>query len=304
MLYDCLIVGAGPAGLTAALYTNRAGLSTIVLEKFFVGGQVSNTYEVDNYPGYSQISGPELMQKIEEHSKNHGTNIVFDEVTDISKEGNIFKIKCKKNEYTSKTVIVTTGAKPRLLEVKGESEFKGRGVSYCATCDGAFYKAKDVAVLGSGNTAVEDAIFLARLCRKVYLISRSGRLKAEQRILDRLPDFSNIEVIYNHTCKEITGSNFVEKIIMSNISDNSIREFEVSGVFVAIGITPNSNILADKLSTTNHGYITTNEKMQTEIPGLFAAGDARDTPLRQIITAASDGAIAAYHASLYIAENK
>lgn len=297
MIYDCLIIGSGPAGLTAALYAKRAGLNTIILEKIYVGGQIVNTLEVDNYPGFPEISGDELMEKFESHVKNHLQDFSQDDVLEIEVK-KPFLVKGKKNNYEAKTIIIATGAQPQKLNVKGEETFKGKGVSYCATCDGAFYRNKTCVVLGSGNTAVEDAVFLARICKKVYLVSRSDKFKAEAKVFGAIKAFNNVELIYNHTAKEIKGQHFVSQIEFVNTKTNEPRVIDTDGIFVAIGVKPNTNLLDNMAKKTNQGYFITNDKMMTSIEGIYAIGDARDTPLRQVITAASDGAIAAFYASV------
>lgn len=304
MIYDVIIIGGGPAGLTASLYAGRAGLSNIILEKMYVGGQVSTTYEVDNYPGFIEISGSELAMKMDEHAKRHGSKTITDDVTEIDIDNKIFKVKSQNNIYESKTIIITTGAKPKKLEIKNEIELSGKGVSYCATCDGAFFRNKDVAVIGSGNTAVEDAIFLSRFCSKIYLIVRGDKLKAEKSLIDNLKNHKNIEIIYNHITKEILGDTIVEGLVIEDNKNNELKTLPLKGIFVAVGVVPNSNILEGKVKTNNLGYIITDAFMMTSINGIFAAGDARDTPLRQVVTAASDGAIAAYAASVFIAKNE
>lgn len=305
MIYDLVIIGGGPAGLSAAIYAARAGLNYILIEKFYTGGQVANTYEIENYPGLSKLSGPELIEKFEQHANEQGLEIVTDEVLDVSNKKSPFTIKGKKNEYQALTIIIATGARPRLLDVPGEKEFSGRGVSYCATCDGAFYKDKTVAVLGSGNTAVEDALFLSKMCKKVYVITRSGAFKATTRKLVKSMDTrKNIEKIFHYQATNVIGDNEngVTSLEMKNVKTNESMTLQVNGIFVAIGVIPNSDFSKTKFRTDSLGYIDTYSHMETSVEGIFAAGDARNTPLKQVITAAADGAIAASYAALRVAE--
>ncbi len=301
-VYDVVIVGAGPAGLTAAIYALRAGLDTLLLEKSFTsGGQTASTYEIDNYPGLPGISGEEFGQKIRSHADQLGLVSERAQVKGISVDENGIKtLKTRKKEYAARTVIVASGARHRLLGAKGEEEFSGMGVSYCATCDGAFYKEQTVAVIGGGNVAVEDAIFLARICRKVYVVHRRDQLRAEEILQKKLSQFSNVEMCWNQVCEKIEGQDQVEKVCLRNTKTGEEREIAVDGVFIAVGIHPNSEAFQGVLDMDESGYIRAGEDGCTNIPGIFAAGDVRTKKLRQIVTAVSDGANAVSSVQEYL----
>lgn len=298
---DVIIVGGGPAGLNAALYASRAGLDTLLIEKMFVGGQAATTAFVDNYIGVGTgIGGPDLVMKMESQANAFGALFTYEDVLELDLDGDIRTVKTKKNEYKAKAVILAMGATPRKLGANGEERFTGRGVSYCATCDGAFYKGKDVCVIGGGDTAAEDAIFLSNLCNKVYLIHRRDSLRASKALQDAVFLKENIEILWNTQVKEINGDNTVTSITTTgDISKN----IDVNGVFVAVGTVPSSELVYGKVELNENRYIITDEKMRTNVEGVFAAGDIVEKPLRQIITAASDGAIAAYSAQEYILSN-
>lgn len=290
-IYDVIIIGSGPAGLSAAIYAERAKLSTLVLEASYIsGGQVVNTYEVDNYPGLPGISGMDLGNTLREHAEKLGTQIVQARVTELELEGEVKKVITRKETYRSKTVLIATGAVHRGLGVAGEKELSGSGVSYCATCDGAFFKNLTVAVVGGGDVAVEDAIFLARACKKVYVIHRRDSLRAAKVLQERLFALPNVEMVWNSTVKEITGEMQVESITISNLKENVEEKLLVDGCFIAVGILPNNKLVKDSLDLDEGGYIKAGEDGITSIPGVFAAGDVRTKQLRQIITAAADGA--------------
>ena len=301
-VYDVVIVGAGPAGLTAAIYALRAGLDTLLLEKSFTsGGQTASTYEIDNYPGLPGISGEEFGQKIRSHADQLGLVSERAQVKGISVDENGIKtLKTRKKEYAARTVIVASGARHRLLGAKGEEEFSGMGVSYCATCDGAFYKEQTVAVIGGGNVAAEDAIFLARICRKVYVVHRRDQLRAEEILQKKLSQFSNVEMCWNQVCEKIEGQDQVEKVCLRNTKTGEEREIAVDGVFIAVGIHPNSEAFQGVLDMDESGYIRAGEDGCTNIPGIFAAGDVRTKKLRQIVTAVSDGANAVSSVQEYL----
>ena len=298
---DVIIVGGGPAGLNAALYASRAGLDTLLIEKMFVGGQAATTAFVDNYIGVGTgIGGPDLVMRMESQANAFGALFTYEDVLELDLDGDIRTVKTKKNEYKAKAVILAMGATPRKLGANGEERFTGRGVSYCATCDGAFYKGKDVCVIGGGDTAAEDAIFLSNLCNKVYLIHRRDSLRASKALQDAVFLKENIEILWNTQVKEINGDNTVTSITTTgDISKN----IDVNGVFVAVGTVPSSELVYGKVELNENRYIITDEKMRTNVEGVFAAGDIVEKPLRQIITAASDGAIAAYSAQEYILSN-
>lgn len=290
-VYDLIIIGSGPAGLSAAIYAQRARLETLVIEASYVsGGQVVNTYEVDNYPGLPGISGMELGTVLREHADRMGSEFVREKVLNLELEGTIKTVRTKKHEYHARTIIVCTGAGHRKLQVPGEEELSGMGVSYCATCDGAFFKDKVTAVAGGGDVAVEDAIFLARGCKKVYLIHRRDSLRAAGILQERLLALPNVEVIWDSVVKEINGTGQVESICLENVRNGESRVLPVDGCFIAVGILPNNDLVQGKLELDQGGYIQASEDGVTSVPGVFAAGDVRTKQLRQIITAAADGA--------------
>lgn len=291
-MYDLIILGSGPAGLSAAIYATRAELNTIVIEKApMSGGQVINTYEVDNYAGYPGISGFDLSMKFREHCDKLGANFVTGEVTSLTVEDGIKKVTLDNGEsYEAKAVIIATGAVWRKLNVPGEARLSGMGVSYCATCDGAFFRNKEVAVIGGGDVAVEDAIFLARLCKKVYVIHRRDEFRAAKVLSTRLMELENVEVIWNTVVEEINGDDMVTSITIKDKKTEETKDIPVAGVFVAVGTLPNSECFKDVVAMNEAGYIIADETCTTNVPGIFAAGDIRTKELRQIITAASDGA--------------
>lgn len=300
---DVIIVGGGLAGLTAGLYTNRGGLDTLLFEKMFVGGQASTTNMIENYPGFEEpISGPDFAMKIESHARKFGLVIQYDEIISLQLEGKVKKVITEKQEYECKTIIMAMGAEPKTLGLDKELEFRGRGVSYCATCDGAFYREKDVIVVGGGDTAVEDALFLAQYVNKVYLIHRRDALRASKIIADRVLENKKIEMVWNSAVEAILGDDQVTGAAIVNLKTGEKRDIKADGLFVAIGIHPNSELIKDVITMSEAGFVLTNDCMQTNIPGIYAAGDLRQKPLWQLITAASDGAVAAVSAQRYIIE--
>lgn len=300
--YDLVIVGSGPAGLAAAIYAERARIRTLVIEKGMVsGGQVLTTYEVDNYPGLPGVGGYDLGTKFREHADNLGAQFAEDEVLRIEDAGDVKRIVCEHETYEAKTVILATGASHRKLAVPGEEELAGMGVSYCATCDGAFFRKKVTAVIGGGDVALEDAIFLSRMCEKVYLIHRRDEFRGAKSIQEQVFSRENIEVVWDTVVERITGTEKVEALTVKNVKTGEEREISVSGVFVAVGITPASQAF-EGLVEMDHGYIKAGEDCCTSCPGIFAAGDVRTKPLRQIITAAADGANAVTSVERYLME--
>lgn len=291
-MYDLIILGSGPAGMSAAIYASRAELNTIVIEKApMSGGQVINTYEVDNYAGFPGISGFELSMKFREHCDQLGAKFVTGEVQNVAVENGINVVTLDNGErYEAKAMIIATGAVWRKLQVPGEEKLSGMGVSYCATCDGAFFRNKDVAVVGGGDVAVEDAIFLARLCRKVYVIHRRDEFRAAKVLSTRLMQLENVEIIWDTVVEEIQGNEMVESLVIKNKKTDEVKELAVSGVFVAVGTIPNSELFQGIVELDQAGYIVADETGVTSAPGIFAAGDIRTKDLRQIITAAADGA--------------
>lgn len=290
-IYDLIIIGSGPAGLAAAIYAQRAKLDTVVIEENFVsGGQVVTTYEVDNYPGLPGISGMDLGTTLREHAEKMGAVFIRDKVLGLELEGPDKIVTGKKETYHARTVILATGAKHRMLGVPGEEELSGMGVSYCATCDGAFFRGKTVAVAGGGDVAVEDAIFLARACEKVYLIHRRDELRAAKILQERLMALDNVEILWDTVVDEIRGENKVESLLLTQKKTGEKKELPVDGIFIAVGITPNSELVQGKLEMDEQGYIRAGEDGVTSVEGVYAAGDVRTKQLRQILTAASDGA--------------
>ncbi|MGI6007879.1 MAG: thioredoxin-disulfide reductase [Ruminococcus sp.] len=291
VVYDVIIVGSGPAGLAAAVYGQRAGLSLMVLEEAYVsGGQVLNTYDVDNYPGLPGISGMELAEKFYEHAKSMGAVFQTASVKSIGEENGLKVIQTSKDKLLARTVILATGAHHRLLGVPGEETLTGMGVSYCATCDGAFFRDKTVAVIGGGDVAVEDAIFLSRGCKKVYVIHRRDELRAARILQNKLLSLENVEMKWSCVADEILGENQVTGLKVHSVKNQEISELAVDGVFIAVGIVPNTGFLGDTVELDKSGYIVAGEDTRTSVPGIFAAGDVRTKALRQIITAAADGA--------------
>lgn len=304
-MYDVIIIGGGPAGFTAALYASRAKLETLLIEKAFSGGQMATTFEMENYPGFEEpISGTDLAMRMENQAKRFGTRVIYDTVTELMLDTVIKTVRTEKSIYQGKAVILCMGASPRELGLPNERKLRGMGVSYCATCDGAFYRNATVAVIGGGDTAAEDAIFLTRFCERIYVIHRRDTLRATRVIQDALFSNKKVEFIWNSTVEEIIGDTEVKGLSVKNLKSGEIKEVGVDGIFVAIGNVPNTKLVEGKLELNGAGYIVTDESMQTNMFGVFAAGDIREKPLRQVITAASDGAIAAYMAERYIYENQ
>lgn len=301
-MYDLIIIGSGPAGLAAAIYAQRAKLNTLVIERAMVsGGQVLNTYEVDNYPGLPGIGGYELGMKFREHADKLGALFAEDEVVRVEDEGagKVKRVVGEKDTYEAKSLILATGAHHRLLEVPGEKELSGAGVSYCATCDGAFFRNKVTAVIGGGDVAVEDAIFLARMCSKVYVIHRRNELRAAKSLQEKLFSLDNVEMVWDSVAEEICGEGQVDSLKISNVKTGEKRTLSLQGVFIAVGITPESQAF-EGLVEMEKGYIKAGEDCATSAPGIFAAGDVRKKKLRQIITAAADGANAVTSAEHYL----
>ena len=303
-IYDVVIIGSGPSGIAAGIYAERAKLKTVTIEKQYMsGGQILNTYEVDNYPGLPGINGFDMGVKFKEHAQKLGVNFVTDEVLDLEIMENIKKVNCKKNTFLTRTIIIATGAQHRLLDVKGEQDLYGKGVSYCATCDGAFYKEKTVAVVGGGDVALEDAIFLSRLCKKVYLIHRRNEFRGAKILQEKVFSIENIEIIWDTVVTEIKGDKEVTALDIKNVKTEENKEIELDGVFVAIGIIPNSHIFESHLALDDGNYIIANEDCKTSVEGVFVAGDVRTKALRQIVTAVSDGANAITSVEKYLAMN-
>lgn len=288
---DIVVIGAGPAGMAAGIYAKRAGLSSIILEKTGIsGGQVLSTYEVDNYPGLPMKSGFELSEEFRMHAERLGVEIKAATVEKIIEQDNLKRVVTDEGDYLTKTVIVATGADHARLGIPGEEELAGMGVSYCATCDGAFFRGKTVAVIGGGDVAVEDAVFLARGCEKVYLIHRRDKLRAAKILQDALMKLPNVEILWDSQLKEIRGEDQVDEIVVYNKKAQKTETLSVSGVFIAVGTIPNTGFMKDVVEMDENGYIVADETCATSVCGIYAAGDVRTKQLRQIITAASDGA--------------
>lgn len=300
-MYDLIIIGSGPAGLSAAIYAKRAGLELLVLEKApMSGGQVLNTYEVDNYLGMPGMNGFDMGMQFREHADKLGIDFQEAQVRSLTVRDGVKVIGTDDGELEAKTVILATGAVHAHLGVPGEEELAGVGVSYCATCDGAFFKKRDVAVVGGGDVAVEDAVYLSRFCRKVYLIHRRDSLRAAKSLQEKLFACENVEVIWNSTLQKITGTDLVEGICIRTKGEETERELAVDGVFIAVGMRPRTEIFRETLACDEGGYLIAGEDCATNVPGIFAAGDIRTKVLRQIVTAVSDGACAVASAERYL----
>ncbi len=307
-MYDLIIIGSGPAGLSAAVYAKRAGFNVIVLEQNpMSGGQVLNTYEVDNYLGMPGSNGFDMGMKFRKHADDMGVIFKTAQVSRLDAAGEQKKVvileKGKEQIYEARAVILATGASHALLQVEGEQRLAGKGVSYCATCDGAFFKDKTVAVVGGGDVAVEDAVFLARMCGKVYLIHRRDSLRAAKSLQDKLFACANVEVIWDSIVEEICGQEQVEAVKLHHLKEDSRRELEVDGVFIAVGLHPNTETFRENVPCDEKGYVIAGEDCVTQTEGIFAAGDMRTKPLRQIVTAVSDGANAVYSVERYFMEH-
>ena len=299
-MYDLIIIGSGPAGLSAAVYGKRAGLNLLVLEKNpLSGGQVLNTYEVDNYLGMPGMNGFDMGMKFREHADRLGVEFKEAQVLSVSDEGDFKKVQTDGEELQTKTVILATGAQHAHLNVPGEEELSGMGVSYCATCDGAFFKNRTVAVVGGGDVALEDAIYLARTCEKVYLIHRRDELRGAMVLQEELKALPNVEILYSHVVEQIQGEDMVEGLLIRDVKSGEKKQLPVAGVFIAVGIHPNTELLKEMTPCDEGGYILAGEDCATQIPGIYAAGDVRKKPIRQIITAVADGANAAVGAGAY-----
>ncbi len=303
-MYDVIIIGAGPAGLSAAIYAMRARLETLVIEQTGPGGQVLTTYEVDNYPALPGISGYDLGTKMKEHAVQLGARIISEEVREIVWEGNRRCVKTDKAEYETKTLIIASGAVHAKLGLKDEERLSGMGVSYCATCDGAFYRDGVTAVVGGGDVALEDAIFLARLCKKVYLIHRRHELRGAKSLQETLLSLPNVEVLWDSVVTSIQGEEEVEGVAVENRITKETAEYPIDGIFIAVGIRPTSEIFDGLTDRNEAGYIIAGEDTKTSRPGIFAAGDVRTKPLRQIVTAVADGANAVYGVQEYLREQE
>ncbi len=295
-MYDIIIIGAGPAGLSSGIYASRLGAKTLILEKLTPGGQITLSSEIENYPGVCEIkSGLEFMACWPEQAKRFGAKIKSEEVKELKVENEKWIVKTHKNEYISKAVIVATGSTPKKAGFEGEEEFIGRGVSYCAVCDGFFYKDKVVAVIGGGDTALEEALYLSKIAKKVYLIHRRDKFRAAPSTQKKVFNTPNIEIIYNETVKKVLGKEFVEGIILS-----SNKEIKVDGIFVFVGMKVNNELVKDLVELNEWGEVKVDLNMKTSRKGLYAAGDIRENAVKQVVAAAGDGAVAAINALKYV----
>jgi thioredoxin reductase (NADPH) len=299
MIYEVIIIGGGPAGLSAAIYSSRARLKTLLIEKNGCGGQVTVTDLLENYPGFNGgINGFDLAVKLETQARDFGTEIVYDEVTEI-KNGDFKKVTTLNSAYDAKAVIIAAGTHVKEMNIPGETKFKGKGVSFCATCDAPFYKEKGVLVVGGGDSAIQEAIYLARFANNVTILHRRDKLRATKILQERMLSYSNISVIYNAIPKEIVGEEQIKEIIITDLKTNHDKRLKVDGVFVFIGLVPNT-VFSTGVNLNKDGYIITDENMHTSIDGIFACGDIRQKQLRQVVTAVSEGAQAAVSAGHYI----
>ncbi len=291
-MYDTIIIGAGPAGLSAGIYARRGGLKTVIIEKQSVGGQAQTAADIQNYPGIPSTSGFDLCYAMMNQCVAFGADFVFDTISQIKLDGEVKKVVLSSGtEIEGKTLIIASGASARKLGVENENEFVGKGVSYCATCDGAFFKGKTVAVIGGGNTATEDALYLEKLAKKVYLVHRRDALRADKILCDKL-EKSSVSIIWNSVVENLSGGDKIAQVTLKNVKNGTLTSLSVDGVFVAIGEIPNSQLF-EIVEKTPSGYIVTNDVMRTNIDGVYAAGDVREKSLRQVVTACADGAIAA-----------
>ncbi|MCH5263894.1 MAG: thioredoxin-disulfide reductase [Lachnospiraceae bacterium] len=305
-MYDLIIIGSGPAGLSAAVYGKRAGLDLLVIEENpMSGGQVLNTYEVDNYLGMPGMNGFDMGMKFKEHADTAGAQFQTAHVAEIIDEGHKKIVKIADGtSFEARTLILATGAQHKLLGASGEETYKGKGVSYCATCDGAFFRKKDVAVVGGGDVAVEDAIYLSRMCSKVYLIHRRDSLRAAKGLQDKLKMCENVEVLWDRTVQDIYGSDVVEGVKLSHVKEKTEENLAVEGVFIAVGMHPNTEAFRGIVSCDEQGYVMAGEDCATQTPGIFAAGDLRTKQVRQIVTAVADGACAVASVERYLTAQK
>jgi len=303
-IYDLIIIGGGPGGISAAIYASRANLDILILEKTYAGGQIATTASMENYLGFPAISGIEFGERLEEHAKSAGVEITFEEVIEMNIKGVLKKITTTENIYHSRTVILGMGAQPRKLGIPGEAELRGRGVSYCATCDGAFFKERDVVVIGGGDTACDEAMYLSAVCSKVYLVHRRDKLRARGIIAEKVKNHPKIEVVWDSLIEEITAENVVTGINVKNKKTNETRHIPASGIFIAVGIVPQTQLVREQFGINEADPLETDLCMRTSILGVYAIGDIRSTPLRQVITAAADGALAVYAVQEYLVENE
>ena len=302
-VYDMIIIGGGPGGYTAALYAARAGLSVVVLEKLSAGGQMALTHQVDNYPGFEEgIDGFTLGMKMQQSAERFGAKTEYAEVTSVDFSKEIKEVNTDYGTYYAKTVVVSSGANPRELGVKGEEELVSKGVHYCAHCDGRFYKNKTVVVVGGGNSAAQDAIYLSRLAQKVYLVHRRDELRATKLYYDQLLKSENVELVWNSVVEEFLSDGRLTGIKIKNLKTEELRRISCDGVFVSIGRKPATDFLCNAVALDNNGYIIADESTKTDVQGVYAVGDVRTKALRQVVTAVADGAVAVHYAEEYLAK--
>jgi len=302
-IYDVIIAGAGPAGMTAAVYTSRANLSTLMIERGMPGGQMANTEDVENYPGFESILGPDLSTKMFEHAKKFGAEYAYGDIKEIQDHGDYKIVVAGSKQYKAYSVIITTGAEYKKIGVPGEKELGGRGVSYCAVCDGAFFKQKELFVIGGGDSAVEEGVYLTRFASKVTIVHRRSELRAQKILQDRAFANEKVDFIWNHTIKAINDKDGkVGSVTLVSTETGEEQVLPADGVFIYIGMVPLSKPFVNLGITNENGYIETNDRMETKVPGIFAAGDIREKTLRQIVTATGDGSIAAQSAQHFVEE--
>ena len=300
--YDIIIIGGGPAGLTAGLYASRSRLNTLLIERALIGGQIVTTDKVENYPGFEEgISGPELVRHMEAQAKRFGLEIISGRVVSAEDNGDSKSVRLEDgNEYTCKAIIVASGAEPAKLEVEGEDKYRGRGVSYCATCDGAFFKNLKIAVVGGGDSAIEEALFLTKFGSEVYVIHRRNELRATKILQERLFANPKIKVVWDSVVEKIEGDDFIKGTLLKNVKTQEKNLLNVDGIFIYVGTSPNTEFLPNNIKLNEKGYIITDDNMAASVPGIFAAGDIRAKLLKQVSTAVGDGATAAFAAERYI----
>ena len=299
--YDVVIIGGGPGGYTAALYAARANLTVLLLEKLTPGGQMGTTDVIDNYPGFPEgINGFELAMQMKQGAERFGVETKLSEVLSVDLKGAVKQIRTADGTYQAKTVVLASGAHPRELGLAGERELRGRGVSYCATCDGMFYRGKTVVVVGGGNTAAADVLYLSKLCKKVYLVHRRDTLRASKVYLDPLQKAENVEFVWDSEVQEILQDGKIQGVLVRNKKSGEKTEFSCDGLFVAVGYLPNTGLFRSQVETDEAGYVLADETTRTSLPGVYAVGDLRRKPLRQVVTAAADGAVAAHFIEEYL----
>lgn len=300
-IFDTIVIGGGPGGYTAALYAARAGFSTLVLEKLAPGGQMGTTDVIENYPGFPEgVNGFDLALEMQKGAERFGVQTRLSEVLSVELAGIVKQVRTKDGAYQARTVVLATGAYPRELGLPGERELRGRGVSYCATCDGMFYRGKTVAVVGGGNTAAADALYLSRLCEKVYLIHRRDKLRASRSYGEQLQKLENVEFLWDSQVEELLYGEKITGLRVQNKKSGVSKELSCDGVFVAVGQLPNTELFRDQVETDSMGYVLADETTRTNLPGVYAVGDLREKPLRQVVTAAADGAVAVHFMEEYL----